>query len=409
MNKRSIIILILLCLIYSISYFHRASPSVLSLDLINDLNLDPVTFGMLGSFTMLGYALAQIPSGIFTDIIGARKTLVLFQSMAAVASIIFSMSDSLSSATISRFILGFSIAATVPSLKLLAEWFSTKYYTKAASIYLSTSAIGALIASSPLAYITNIIGWRSALFFAGTITFTFAILAFFILSDSQNKEASTIKKEETKKVPILTRFKIVLSQQNFIPSFIWTFFMVGNSFVLVTLWWGNFIMQAYGLTRAQAGIILSIMSVIPLVANPILAIISDSIVKSRKKVLVGGAVLCSILFIPLAFFLEAMPRQIVFILGALITIISNASTAILFTYVKEIVPLEYTGTAFGIINTGGPFCAFILQNIFGYLVAIGIGISGIFTGYSYAFTLLFFTNCIPIVCTLYMKENIMQS
>lgn len=66
-------ILALLCTAYSLSFFQRVYPSVLSLDLMKAFSVDTAGFGLISSATMLGYAVTQIPSGLLTDIMGGRR------------------------------------------------------------------------------------------------------------------------------------------------------------------------------------------------------------------------------------------------------------------------------------------------------------------------------------------------
>ncbi len=414
MKNKAGFILLVLSVVYAVSFFHKANLTVLSLDIINDLQISTVDFGILGSFTFLGYALAQIPSGMLADILGGRKTLVIFQCLAAIASMMFSMSDTLSSATISRFILGFALAANVPAMKVLASWFSASQYSKANSILLSCASLGTLLASSPLAFSTELVGWRATLFAMGIITFVLAILTWIYVADKPQSQVEPIleKAEEkaekvNKKVKFNYLIKLVLKQKNFKPAFVWFFCMIGIYFVLGTMWWGPFLMQVYDLTRAEAGVILSIMSLIPLVTNPFIAVLSDSVFRSRKIILFMGAGGSFVILFALSFFLESIPQYVVLYgMGVLFTFFLMSTASLVFTLVKESVPIECAGTAFGMINTGAPLCSFFAQYLFGYLVGYGAEQANFATGYSYGFASLLILNFVAIIANFYIEDTL---
>ncbi len=411
-NKASFILLILSA-VYAVSFFHKANLTVLSLDIINDLNISTVEFGILGSFTMLGYALAQIPSGILADVLGGRKTLVIFQILAAIATILFSMSESLSSASISRLILGFALAANVPAMKVLAYWFNPSQYSKANSILLSCASLGTLLASSPLAFSTEMIGWRYSLFIMGIITFVLALLTWLYVADKPENPSDPLlkavqEKEATKeKVKYMSLIFLVLKQKNFKAAFIWFFCMIGIYFVLATMWWGPFLMQVYELTRAETGFILSCMSLIPLVTNPFIAVLSDSVFKSRKTVFYIGAAGTFIILFLLSFFLDAIPKFIVFyVIGILFTFFIMSTASLVFTLIKESVPSKCAGTAFGMINTGAPLCSFFIQYLFGYLVGYGAEQGSYAMGYSYGFMSLLFLCAIALIANYFIEDTL---
>lgn len=405
---RSLIILFLLCCVYAMSFFHRASPAILSFDIMESLSLNSTSFALLGSATMLGYGLTQIPSGLLTDIIGGRKTLVLYQCIAGVAVIVFSFSESLSSGVLSRFILGLGLAANVPAMKVLASWFSASQYSKATGVLLSCGMLGTLLASSPLAFLTDALGWRYALFASGIFTFLLAIATWFIaqdMPDSQKREKS-IKKQEAQKLKLKEIVKEVLREKNFFPIFIWFFIVVGIMFVLLTMWLGIFFMQAYGFSKEKAGFILSSFALVCLITTPLVAVLSDSVFKSRSKVLALGTIIIIISLIPLVFFLKSIPQSAAIAFGGIIVITVSGLPSIAFTMIKECMPSHCMATAFGIVNTGAPICAFLLQNLFGHLLNYGVEKTGdILTAYSYGFAPLLLTACIALLTIYFMKDT----
>ena len=78
------IILITLALVYFFVYFHRVSSAVISKDLLYEFGVSALSLGLLSSMYFYSYSLFQIPVGIFSDTIGARKTIALrFSSLSS--------------------------------------------------------------------------------------------------------------------------------------------------------------------------------------------------------------------------------------------------------------------------------------------------------------------------------------
>ena len=99
-------ILMLLCTGYALSFFQRVYPSVLAPELMESFALDGVSFSLISSATMLGYAITQVPSGILADVFGGKKTLAAYQILAGMFCILFTFCGSLVPAVVCRFLIG---------------------------------------------------------------------------------------------------------------------------------------------------------------------------------------------------------------------------------------------------------------------------------------------------------------
>ncbi len=95
---------------------------------------------------------------------------------------------------------------------------------------------------------------------------------------------------------------MVLKRLQFWPMAMCTFFGSLVTFSFTGLWGGPFFMHVYGMTRTQAGAVLSAMAIGMIIGAPAMSWLSNRVFHSRKKVLalsqLGG--LC--VFAPLAFF-----------------------------------------------------------------------------------------------------------
>ena len=81
-NSKFFLIMIVLCLGYTISQFLRTSVGVLAPNLMIDFAITPDQMGLLGGIFFLSFALFQIPAGILLDRFGPRKVMTVIITFA---------------------------------------------------------------------------------------------------------------------------------------------------------------------------------------------------------------------------------------------------------------------------------------------------------------------------------------
>ena len=401
-------ILGLLCLGYALSFFQRVNPSVLAPDLMEAFSLDAASFSLISSATMLGYAFTQLPSGLLADIVGGRRTLAAYQVLAGVFCILFTFCSSLAPAVACRFLLGLTLASNVPSYKLLASCVPANRYAMYCSVLTGCGVIGTLMAASPLVTATHLMGWRTALLAVGIFTVFLGAAIWLLVPDYDCTESSGFFSVRSNMAALRQGMNEAVRMRNFWLIFAWFMFMIGNMFVLLTTWWGSYLMQANGLGKDAAGLSISLMSLLPLPFMFLFPWLSDNVFHCRKPFLMvsAGMQMCILAFIcfhgpgPLSF-------ATLTVLGTLFTIFTNCMGPISFTMVKESVPSSALASATGFINSSAPVLAAVLQGLFGTVVASCLG-SGMppAQAFSRAFLLLLAGSVIALGSTFFMKDTL---
>ena len=77
-NFRSFLIFSTLSALFTLSMFYRVSNAVIAPNLIQDLDLNAQTLGILGGAFFYSFALLQIPMGPLLDRIGPRIIIASF-------------------------------------------------------------------------------------------------------------------------------------------------------------------------------------------------------------------------------------------------------------------------------------------------------------------------------------------
>ncbi|WP_273522752.1 MFS transporter [Mailhella massiliensis] len=400
-------ILALLCTAYSLSFFQRVYPSVLSLDLMKAFSVDTAGFGLISSATMLGYAVTQIPSGLLTDIMGGRRALVLYQILAGLCCMAFTFCESLMPAVVCRFLLGLTLACNVPAYKLLASCVPAERYAQYCSILTGCGAVGTLLASSPLVAVTGLVGWRAALFMVGVFTVLLGGMIYMLLRDGESAGRNVVSMRDNVR-ELKSGIAVVIRMKNFWFIVLWFMFMIGNLFTLLTAWWGGYLMQANGLSKDMAGLSMSIMSLTPLPFLMVFPWLSDRVVHSRRVFLLLAALLETLVLGYLCLHTgEPLSFVELTVAGVAVSVVSNCMGPLSFTMVKESVPVSALASACGFLNSTGPVVSALMQALLGVLVAwrMGEGATAM-QAYGNAFWLLCAGSFISLVAALFMKDTL---
>lgn len=401
-------VLALLCTAYSLSFFQRVSPSVLSMDLMEAFSVDAAGFGLISSATMLGYAITQIPSGMLTDILGGRRALVLYQILAGLFCIAFTFCENLMPAVVCRFMLGLTLACNVPAYKLLASCVPAERYAQYCSVLTGCGAVGTLLASSPLVAVTGLVGWRVALLMVGIFTVILGGMMYVLLSDGDVAPGAAPLSVRENVRELRSGIAVVVRMKNFWFIVVWFMFMIGNLFTLLTAWWGSYLMQANGLSKDMAGLSMSIMSLAPLPFLMVFPWLSDRVVHSRRVFLLQAALLESLALGYLCLHTDApLSFAELTAVGLVISVVTNCMGPLSFTMVKEGVPASALASACGFLNSTGPVVSALMQTLLGVLVSwrIAEGATAM-QAYGNAFWLLFAGSLVSFVATLFMKDTL---
>lgn len=171
-------------LIYFLVYFHRVSTSVIATDLLAALNTTATALGFMSSMYFYIYALDQPIVGYLADRIGARRVIAYWSMTAAAGCFIFAMAPSIGWATTGRALIGFGVGGVyVPTVKALSQWFSEKAFTSMVGLLMSVGNVGAVVATTPLAWAADAWGWRPTFFLIGGVSLVMAIVMLTLTHD----------------------------------------------------------------------------------------------------------------------------------------------------------------------------------------------------------------------------------
>jgi sugar phosphate permease len=397
---------------YILVYFHRLCPAVVALDMMRDLRAGGALLGLLGSAYFYPYAIMQLPAGLLSDSWGPRRTITLFFGVAFAGSLLLGFAPSLFWAVVGRALVGLGVSMLfVPTMKVLAEWFRVREFATMTAILMAMGGIGVLTAATPLAVLSTWIGWRLSFVVVGICTLILGILVWLFVRDRPADLGWPSPSDPSGPAPspigLMQGMKKVLSYPRFWPVAIWFFFDCAVFFPFGGLWGGPYLMEVYGLSKAKAGHILSMIAVGMIVGSPLLSFLSNRIFKARKPVLVLSSLVVLGLTSLLAFYTDKLPIPGLYLITLGLGIFSSAIVVIGFTTTKELFPVQMAGTSTGLVNLF-PFAGgAVFQPVLGYLLERNGQVGGAFTlaGYEEAFLALFLCGLVAFLATLFFQET----
>jgi MFS family permease len=389
-------------------------PAIVAPDLVTAFGISGTSLGVLASGYFYSYAVMQIPIGLLSDSWGTKKTVALLSSVAALGSIVFALSPTFTVATFARVLVGLGVSATfVSSLKALAEWFSGREYARISGLLMAMGGLGWLSAAAPLAFLSEGFGWRSSFFMIGCITALLAALTWLFVIDRpsprKTDEVDVLCGDAiSKNVRLLSGLTTVVRQRYFWAISVWLFFAQGTLFSFFGLWAGPYLMDTFILSKPAAGNILSMIAIGMIVGGPFLGYLSDRVLESRKKVLVGASAVNVLVWCAMVVFLKDFSLPVLFGIFFLMGITTSSIVVIVFTTVKELFPLEMAGTAIGTANLFGFIGGIIFQPLIGYILDIFGKVHGSYQPHAYrwSFWIFLLINLISLISILFTKETI---
>jgi len=411
------VVFFLLAFGYLLVYFHRLCPAVVALDMQADLQTSGALLGFLAAAYFYPYALMQIPSGLLSDSWGPRKTITVFFALTGAASILLGLVGSLGFVIFARILVGLGVAMLfVPTMKIMTQWFKNEEFARMTGILMAVGGLGAYTASRPLAWLSDMMGWRGSFVVIGVITIVVAAAIWFLVRNTPQEMGfprvnNPAEGNPGKAIGLAQGIKIVLTSRPFWFLATWFFFSFCIFFSFGGLWGGPYLMHVYGLSKAEAGNILGMLALAMIVGSPFFSWLSDKVFRSRKKVIVLASVITLCLTIPLAFYPDAMNRPALYLLCFLLGMFNSAIVVVAFTSAKELFPVEIAGTSVGLANLfpflGGAVAPPILGAILEAQVKTATGYSA--EAYSKAFLLYFIFALLALGASCFITETIKKT
>ncbi len=352
--------------VYFLAYFHRVSTSVVAPDLIAVFQTSATALGVMSSMYFYAYALGQPLVGYLADRLGPRRVIGYWTLLAALGCVLFGIAPSITWAAIGRGLIGFGVGGVyVPALKAFSQWFRPGKFTTMTGLLIAIGNVGAMVATTPLAWTSKTWGWRASFFLIAFITL---LLALFVLLFTRDFKPA-LKNETDHDTPAATGFttprssiRLILTSIKFWTLVITFFGIYGIFLTLQGLWATPYLMSVLQIDRLHASQLNMVLPVGFMIGAPVFGWISDRVSTKKVYMFIGLLAVITLSWLILSLWAQTLNTRSLIILFFIMGATTGGWVPTLWALARETVPTEIMGSISGFLNPA-PFLGVALFQI----------------------------------------------
>ena len=361
--RASWVTLLVLCGVLALHNAMRIGPVTLVEELRGRYGVDYAGIGnVVGAYT-LAYGFSQLAAGLLTDRIGSRRLMLTGLGLGALGSLGFAVTESYPVAIASRLLMGVAGGCLyTPTIAYLFATFPTA---------LRGRAMGFAEAGVGAGQVTALLGFP-LLFAAVGLTQAFlalplcaALLALAVGVRLPSVQPAT----RAGATPI----RNLVRERDFWLLVVGVAFVGMLAQVTVLSWMPTYLRSVHGFGVVAAGISTSIVVTGLMLFPPLFGILSDRLT-ARRPVLLIGALLALAGFATLL-----VTRQAPVAIGAALLVSASMAATIPMqvVFASERFRNAGSGTAIGLVNTGGQLAASLGGPLYGAFLDRGLGFTAV--------------------------------
>jgi predicted MFS family arabinose efflux permease len=364
-HRRGLIIVTTLATAYVASHFFRASNVTIGLDLMHDLAIGPEALGALTGAFFFGFAAMQIPCGFFFDRFGPRRAIAGMLILATIGGIIFTLAPTWPILLTGRVLMGAGFwVMLIGTMVVISRWFPPDRFSTLTAMVMSIGLLGNLGATTPLAWASEAIGWRSVFGLAVLFTALAAITVWLVVRDAPPGHPFLARTPEPAGEMLKGLFEVLRNPRLklILPL---NFCNYACTFTVQGLWGGPFLREVHGLSAIEAGNVL-LLSVITYQMGMLAFGPLDRMLDTRKWIAIGGSLVIISILATLA--LASHPPIWVPIAAMLGIGFFSASSTMVMTHGRGIFPDRLIGRGMATINTSVMLGVACMQTLSGIIL-----------------------------------------
>jgi len=399
-----------ICIVYFFVYFHRVSTSVIVSDLLEAFHTNASALGFMSSMYFYLYAFEQPLVGYLSDRIGPRRVIAYWSLVAVAGCFLFGMAPGIGWASIARALIGIGVGGVyIPAIKAFSLWFRKKEFATMIGLLMSVGNFGALIATTPLAWASETLGWRSTFFLIGGITLLFA---FVVLMFTRDHESLNHPIEEESDSVNLNRpgtktqiGRILASGQFWIIAMIF-FGIYGTLVTLQGLWATPFLMAVLGIDRILASKLNMLIPVGVIIGSPLFGWLADRFSLDKRKTLTTIIGVYNLTWIGVVFFFNDLGITGLSLVLLIMGIVTGGFISILWGIVGEITPSKILGLTSGLLNPAPFLGVAIFQVLTGAILNHSDRVGDMYSiaGFKNAFLLCLICSIVCLVFSILIRR-----
>lgn len=266
---------ILLCcwLAFTMTYVNRSAWPVVSTDAAHALGIHLAALGVFATALTVGYILSNIPGGIVADLLGGRYGVTFSLAGVGVLTFAFGWTSSVTTGIVIQAATGLVSGADLTGCsKLISGWFSRADRATAFGLFITSTAVGSVIANATVPALLPGLGWRGVFRLFGVVTVVVALVCYLLLRDA--------RRPGRRAKPLDLR--PLLANRALLFVALAGFGMQWGTLGLLA--WANALMiRGLGFSLASAAAVMVIVSSAGIVVKPVIGFVSDRLGNGRRS------------------------------------------------------------------------------------------------------------------------------
>jgi predicted MFS family arabinose efflux permease len=359
----AVILLATVCVTYFVENFLRSAAGALTPILIVELGISHGSMGLLISAFFFVYGVMQIPSGILSDALGARKTILLFTALTVAGVFLFRLSRSYGLLAAAQLMVGVGCSVFyINAVKLISTWFPAERKATAIGVLSAASGLGNFVAymGFPLA-VERFGDWRPLYLVMSVLLVANWAMNWFVLKENGSP---LVDGPHTRRQPIMRTLITTITDKRLLP-FIAGYILASFSWVFLS-WMPQYLIDVKGFTYVDAGMVASVGSIAGIPGCIIIAAVSDRL-RRRKLPIVAFSSVYAVLLAVFLYLPGSLPLTVYLALSFGLTFMVSF-WVLFFSMVPETLPPERAGVGLGLVNGLGTIGFSVVAPLYGGLV-----------------------------------------
>ena len=371
------IVLLLLCLMYFLTYVDRVNIATAAKDIQKEFGLSKGQYGLAFSAFGYPYLVFQVIGGRIGDRFGPRKTLLVCGAIWAVATALTGLAVGLVSLIAFRVALGFGEGATFPTAtRAMQNWTPPSKRGFAQGVTHSFARLGNAVTPPVVAALMVWGTWRGAFAVLGVVSLVWVVVWWLYFRDDP-RDHRGVTPDDLARLPASGAVKPpapVVPWRRLIRRILpvtLTYFCYGWSLWLFLSWIPQFFQENGNLDIKKSGVFAGGVFLAGVVGDALGGIISDFLLHktgrvtfSRLVVIIVGMLGGAACLIPVLFTRDVVNLALCLSGGFFFL---ELVIGPIWSVPMDIAP-QYSGTASGLMNTGSALAAIVSPPVFGYIV-----------------------------------------
>lgn len=349
--------------VYAVAVLQRSSLGVAGVEAADRFGIGAAALSSFVVVQLGVYAAMQVPVGVLLDRWGSRALIGTGAALMALGQVLLGTVHDLPLTYVARVLIGAGDAATfVSAIRLVPAWFPARRVPLFTQLTGIAGHLGQVAAAIPLVAVLHHVGWEPTFVGLGAIGGLASLLAWAAVRDRPAAVAPLLRTHGVRH-HLGATLRAPATWLGFCTHALGFFPMAA-----FTLLWGfPFLIEAQGLSRTQASLVLTLVAVAATASGPLVGVLTGRHPLRRSWMVLAFA--GSVAAVWSAVLLQDGPSPL-WLLVLLVAVlgVGGPVSAIGFDFARTAHPPERLGTAIGLTNVGGFLVAVLTVQAIGLVL-----------------------------------------